>query len=282
MNKFKKQFADADWTNPETYFQASQFLTEFDPAAAMSMSQKGIDLAKTLVPKAPKISDLSRKITESTGFAAGSPEHQTAMQEYMAKPSGTNVSVVIGDNGNVDPTKRTQQELQKSIMNAEKQRASLAKIAEDFDGSYLTYFGKTRGAFGSVMDKLGMKGRAVNYAADANAFKAKVRQLFNAYRKEITGAAAAVAELDRLEASFLNDKNLGPTSFATLLTNMDVAYGEGIEVMKTTYREGFNIEPEVVVGATVATSLYDLDLSTATDAEITRAYDALLKEGDLE
>lgn len=48
MNKFKKQFADADWTNPETYFQASQFLTEYDPAAAMSMSQRGIDLAKTL------------------------------------------------------------------------------------------------------------------------------------------------------------------------------------------------------------------------------------------
>jgi len=67
MNKFKKQFADADWTNPETYFQASQFLTEYDPAAAMSMSQRGIDLAKTLAPKAKNVQATGAEINERFG-----------------------------------------------------------------------------------------------------------------------------------------------------------------------------------------------------------------------
>mgnify|MGYP001169279302 FL=1 len=51
MRKFKEEFANADWTNPETYFSASKFLSEFDPTAAMDMSNRGMQLRAATAPK---------------------------------------------------------------------------------------------------------------------------------------------------------------------------------------------------------------------------------------
>tara|TARA_R110000751_G_C13793192_1_gene482468 strand:+ start:4153 stop:5529 length:1377 start_codon:yes stop_codon:yes gene_type:complete len=52
MNKFKKQFAEADWTKPSTYFEASKFISAFDPSGAMSMAQNGMQLQASQAPKA--------------------------------------------------------------------------------------------------------------------------------------------------------------------------------------------------------------------------------------
>ena len=54
MKKFKKQFAEADWTKPETYFEASQFISAFDPNGAMSMAQNGMQLQASQVPATDK------------------------------------------------------------------------------------------------------------------------------------------------------------------------------------------------------------------------------------
>jgi hypothetical protein len=62
MNKFKKQFAQADWSKPETFFEASKFISEFDPAGAMSMAQNGMQLQAQLAPKAPE-----PQTTQATG-----------------------------------------------------------------------------------------------------------------------------------------------------------------------------------------------------------------------
>ena len=51
MNKFKKQFADSDWTKPSTYFEASKFISAFDPSGAMSMAQNGMQLQASQAPK---------------------------------------------------------------------------------------------------------------------------------------------------------------------------------------------------------------------------------------
>ncbi len=51
MRKFKEEFANADWTNPETYFSASKFLSEFDPTAAIDMSNRGMQLRAATAPK---------------------------------------------------------------------------------------------------------------------------------------------------------------------------------------------------------------------------------------
>lgn len=51
MRKFKEEFANADWTNPETYKQASIFISEFDPSAAMQFGQ----MYGQMQPKSPKV-----------------------------------------------------------------------------------------------------------------------------------------------------------------------------------------------------------------------------------
>ena len=50
MRKFKQEFADADWTKPETFFRASKALA-FDPPAAMDMAARGQQLQASMVPK---------------------------------------------------------------------------------------------------------------------------------------------------------------------------------------------------------------------------------------
>jgi len=99
MNKFKKQFADADWTNPETYFQASQFLTEYDPAAAMSMSQRGIDLAKTLAPKAPKrVMETIYEDGENVIYSVDPNNPMDKIKVGLAEVKGPDTVVNLGSN----------------------------------------------------------------------------------------------------------------------------------------------------------------------------------------
>lgn len=261
MNKFKKQFADADWTNPETYFQASQFLTEYDPAAAMSMSQRGIDLAKTLVPK--KVTRKNVTVLEDGknmiySVNPDDPSDRLLIGEASAS-KGTEVTVNL-DTGKQDPTKAQTTKLQTQVLNSEKTLVKLRKIGDDLDDSFLTYQGKVGAKFGSILDQLGVSkgtpvvGGAVKHAAAARAFKNQVQQHFNAYRKEITGAAAAIAELDRLEQSFLTDKNMGPETFKTVLNQMEGIYVDGIEELKLVLREGIDVSAAFDPSNAVATT----------------------------
>ena len=53
MTNFKNDFKDADWSKPETYARAGQQLMSFDPAAGLSMMDKGRSLASSMAPKDP-------------------------------------------------------------------------------------------------------------------------------------------------------------------------------------------------------------------------------------
>ena len=54
LNAFKKKFADADWTKPETYMEAGKFMTEFAPEEGIQLTQQGMQLAASLKPKTDK------------------------------------------------------------------------------------------------------------------------------------------------------------------------------------------------------------------------------------
>jgi len=69
MKKFKKQFAEADWTNPNTYFEASKFISAFDPSGAMSMAQNGMQLQASQAPKTEKQEYITQsRITDDVEF----------------------------------------------------------------------------------------------------------------------------------------------------------------------------------------------------------------------
>ena len=50
MNQFKNDFKGADWSSPETYARAGEQIMQFDPAAGLSMLDKGRSLAASMAP----------------------------------------------------------------------------------------------------------------------------------------------------------------------------------------------------------------------------------------
>lgn len=289
MTNFKNDFKDADWSKPETYARAGQQLMPFDPAAGLSMMDKGRSLAASMAPKAPvwkevttvkadgssstKFIDLNEYKGEVSTSAAPSSDAGSVLtgKEMNAKygtsypedslwnvskdnkispvstGDGVNVEVNINDQGKQDLTKTVRNELQKQLVNAQKQKKSLSRMSDSIQDKFLTISGQTKAAIGGTLDRLNVSedtpliGGLVTDAAEARVFHNEVAQLFNAYRKEITGAAAAVAELERLEQAYLSDKNMGPATFKTVLKNMEKVYQEGVDELKTQLTEGLDI-----------------------------------------
>lgn len=108
----------------------------------------------------------------------------------------------------------TKRELEEKIISGTSALARMNEIIKDDPSDFLTYGGRAKAFFGSILDKLGtdFQGYA-QFNADKRVFFENVAQAFNEYRKLITGAAASEQELKRLEESMLNP-GLGPKEFA--------------------------------------------------------------------
>jgi 23S rRNA pseudoU1915 N3-methylase RlmH len=100
------------------------------------------------------------------------------------------------------------------------QTRNLSNLVDD---EMLTVPGRVKALYYGARDKSGLKGAKLSpqeskYLQRRTQFETTVERLFNAYRKEITGAAAAVAELDRLKKSFIN-MDMGPAQFRAALSS---------------------------------------------------------------
>ena len=99
------------------------------------------------------------------------------------------------------------------------------------EGRYmLTYPGRVEAGFNAFVEKLGVPLEEADEAMlkRHTAFTMQTNQLFNVYRKEITGAAAAVQELERLQKAFVNP-NMSPSEFES-------AYGTYMKELKRSMR----------------------------------------------
>jgi len=117
-----------------------------------------------------------------------------------------------------DPTfqvgKKLARDLQKEIITAEIQLSNLDAIGENIDDSFLTFRGATKSFFLNLADKaeIDLSPEQLKFVGDRVSFRNDVKQFFNRYRKEITGAAAAEKELKDLQNSIVNI-DLGPQAF---------------------------------------------------------------------
>ena len=68
----------------------------------------------------------------------------------------------------------------------------------------------------------------------------QIDMLFNRYRKEITGAAAAVTELKDLKKSYLNSDR-GPEATKAMLKNLQRIGRQGYETKKQNLRDGLAV-----------------------------------------
>jgi hypothetical protein len=117
---------------------------------------------------------------------------------------------------NMVPSSKTVNELQGDVTKNLDTLARLDQLAENYSDEYLTYWGQGKGALQSVLNKAGMK-IDPKYLTGKTKFSTGIQQLFNQYRKEITGAAASVQELDRLKQSMINE-DMPPIEFRAAYT----------------------------------------------------------------
>ena len=96
MHSFKKKFADADWTKPETYQAASEFMSEFAPSEAMQLAQQGMQLAASLAPKVDRqMVDVWNAETQSTDKKLVDVNAQALGTTFAGKPVESTKSTTI-------------------------------------------------------------------------------------------------------------------------------------------------------------------------------------------
>jgi hypothetical protein len=120
---------------------------------------------------------------------------------------------------NISPFSTTQiSKTQDKLARAQKEFKSLSTLVDDDFTNFLSYKGKLKAKAGEVLSRMtGLGGEALNeqienlgaddlikFSGEKSLMFAKLEDFFNTRRKEITGAAAAVAELKMLRKSILN------------------------------------------------------------------------------
>lgn len=120
----------------------------------------------------------------------------------------------IADKGNIEPTTPATTDLQKRQINNDQILAGLDNVASSYSEEFLTYQGQFKDWMGQKAERAGLPiGEAwEQFIIDKSAFASSVEGLFNDYRRVVTGAAAAVAELDRLKKAMIN-MDMSPSQF---------------------------------------------------------------------
>ena len=127
-------------------------------------------------------------------------------------PGGTTITRGVAASPKLD--KLVARNLTKSIINNEQNLSRLDRIGSQFIPEFLTFGGRIGATISSLKSKAGvdLKPEDRKFLQNRRKFTQNINQVFNAYRKEITGAAASVQELESLKKAMLSE-DLSPAEF---------------------------------------------------------------------
>lgn len=183
--------------------------------------------AKPVAEKVAPTSQLEKLISEQAKYPEGSREwdiyerritKETATGgETIRSLPGGGFEIIRGGKpmkASEDLPKPVIKDIAKSIVNNESNLSKLERIGEQYIPSFLTYGGKIKSALSGIKSKAGadLSPEEIKFVGDRRKFIQNINQLFNAYRKEITGAAASVQELESLKKAMLSE-DLSPVEF---------------------------------------------------------------------
>lgn len=181
------------------------------------------------------------------GLQPGSPEYRQFMIDGGAK---SGLAVDVGPNGEVSVRsgsiageggfgKAAVNELEKGVISDGDLIQRGARLMQDYKPEYLTYQGQFESFITKQAEKLGRDPSEVRKEAlkGRQRFVMGIEQLFNQYRKEITGAAAAVAELERLKKSFIN-MDMSPSEFESGMELFMEESARALRLKRKLLREG--------------------------------------------
>ncbi len=154
-----------------------------------------------------------------------------------------------------DPlTKAQRGKVQENIRSNDLQLRKLDSIATNFRDDFLTFIGKGRNFVLRNLDKLSLSGpEGQQRLKEVRRFENNVNQIFNEYRRQITGAAASVQELEFLKQSVLNT-DLGPTEFRSAFDQYREALKDANNILKVMLQRG--IDPRTEEGGQVFDELF--------------------------
>lgn len=192
------------------------------------------------------------------------------VKEYQAmnktqNPAQAGTVKVIDANGNTieySPlTKASETDAQKNLVSDQNLLKQFDKIEKNYDPSYFTYANQAGAKVSKESEKLQgvpIIGQGSEVLADSltgmnkedrskflekrASYMNSIDQVFNTYRKEITGAAAGEKELDMLKASFLNG-DMSPSEFKGALGQVVSKYKSDAALNQQNLKTGVQVSP---------------------------------------
>jgi hypothetical protein len=184
------------------------------------------------------------RTTEQKNYAASKDDPGFA--KFMETNNRSKAPQVNVNTGQMPLTKPNVNDAQKSVVFATEQLGNLDAIAKEYETGFLTYGGKVKNFVDRQTDKIDPTSLSRDDRAalgKQTRFKQQVNRGFNAYRKEITGAAAALAELEQLKQAMLNT-DLGPTEFKAAFDSYQSELKRSLRLKRKMLREGINVADE--------------------------------------
>jgi hypothetical protein len=183
--------------------------------------------------------------------------------EITTNPDGT-TTITQGGVANNGLEKSVKSDIQKDIVGLEKSASDLRSIVASAKPEFNTYQYQASNALNKLMDKFGRpidKDKIGEYKKYQN----NVKQFFNAYKKEITGASAAVQEMQDLQDSLFSVDS-SPSEFQAGLKQVQETVNRNLRLKRKLLREG-------VSGESLGRALDDAILSGQDDDPRARALD---------
>jgi hypothetical protein len=145
-------------------------------------------------------------------------------------------------------------DLQKDLIDGADNLARLDMIQKAYDDDFLTYWGQGRAAVMPKIEKLTGWNPDKEFTTKRVEFKNGIEQFFSSFRKQITGAQAAVAELDYLRNIMLNE-DVSPSEYEGAFNQLKSLTTRTIGIKQKILAQGIPLTPEKL-GELVDAELY--------------------------
>lgn len=170
----------------------------------------------------------------------------------------------------VDVTKKTKGTLEGDLIKTRYALHELEAIDEATDPYFLTMKGQLDSGLARIADYIGLPSeRQRGLLTDKVTMRTTVGRVFDAYRKNITGAQAALDELRRLEKNLLS-MSMTPTEFEAAKESYKATLKRALTIQLQLLTEGLNPESEEY-----QTRADDMFLSSTTSAQTPGTQDEL-------
>jgi len=168
--------------------------------------------------------------------AVGMPGKAQSGMKLEMGPDGT-FSFIQG--AGADIAKPTRNDAEEKVISAGESLARLQRIKANYDPAFLTYQGKGKAWYAGIKSKADfeLNPEEKQFLSKRRRFTQGVNYEFNAYRKLITGAAAAVKELEDLKKAVINT-DLSPAEFEAAYNEYSRELQRTVRIRNQILREG--------------------------------------------